>query len=187
MYKRQSHKWRVQSFTNEEATEEAIKEIRQPCLLHIATHGFFTDEKENTNATDPMLRAGLLFTGAANYLQDNVNYGNDNGILTAYEAANLNLDNTELVILSACETGKGEVQLGEGVYGLQRAIMVAGANNLLMSLWKVDDEATAFLMTSFYSVWEGQNNPDEFREIQIAMRKKYPHPFYWGAFVMLGN
>ena len=183
-----SHKWRVQSFTNEEATEEAIKEIRQPGLLHIATHGFFTDEKENTNATDPMLRAGLLFTGAANYLQDNVNYGNDNGILTAYEAANLNLDNTELVILSACETGKGEVQLGEGVYGLQRAFQTAGAKSIIMSLWKVDDTATQELMTSFYENWtSGSAKSEAFKRAQLSLKEKYPNPYYWGAFVMIGD
>ena len=130
-----------------------------------------------------MIRSGIVLAGVKNTEKEKT----EDGILTAYEATNLDLDGTDLVVLSACQTGLGEVRNGEGVYGLQRAIMVAGANNLLMSLWKVDDDATAFLMTSFYSEWEGQKNPDEFREIQIALRKKYPHPFYWGAFVMLGN
>ncbi|MEQ1584871.1 MAG: CHAT domain-containing protein [Cyclobacteriaceae bacterium] len=171
----------VISFKGVEALEENVKAVRSPSILHIATHGFFVDDQ--ASAISPMIRSGIVLAGVKN----TENEKTEDGILTAYEATNLNLDGTNLVVLSACQTGLGEVRNGEGVYGLQRAIMVAGANNLLMSLWKVDDEATAFLMTSFYSVWEGQNNPDEFREIQIAMRKKYPHPFYWGAFVMLGN
>ncbi len=171
----------VISFKGAEALEENVKAVRRPSILHIATHGFFVDDQ--ASAISPMIRSGIVLAGVKNTEKQKT----EDGILTAYEATNLNLDGTDLVVLSACQTGLGEVRNGEGVYGLQRAIMVAGANNLLMSLWKVDDEATAFLMTSFYSVWEGQNNPDEFREIQIAMRKKYPHPFYWGAFVMLGN
>ena len=171
----------VISLKGEEALEENVKAVRRPSILHIATHGFFVDDQ--ASAISPMIRSGIVLAGVKNTEKEKT----EDGILTAYEATNLNLDGTDLVVLSACQTGLGEVRNGEGVYGLQRAIMVAGANNLLMSLWKVDDEATAFLMTSFYSVWEGQNNPDEFREIQIAMRKKYPHPFYWGAFVMLGN
>ena len=183
-----SHQWQVTTFANEEATEEAIKEIRQPGLLHIATHGFFTDEKDNTNSSDPMLRAGLLFTGAANYFQDKINIGADNGVLTAYEASNLNLDNTELVILSACETGKGEVQNGEGVYGLQRAFQTAGAKSILMSLWKVDDTATQELMTLFYENWtSGKTKTDAFKAAQLSLKKKYSSPYYWGAFVMMGN
>ena len=171
----------VISFKGAEALEENVKAVRSPSILHIATHGFFVDDQ--ASAISPMIRSGIVLAGVKNTEKQKT----EDGILTAYEATNLNLDGTDLVVLSACQTGLGEVRNGEGVYGLQRAIMVAGAHNLLMSLWKVDDEATAFLMTSFYSVWEGQNNPAEFREIQIRMRKKYPHPFYWGAFVMLGN
>lgn len=187
----QQHHWSVTTYTNEEASEEAIKEIRQPGLLHIATHGFFVDEKNNSswmNSSDPMLRAGLLFTGAANFLQDKFTITEDNGILTAYEAANLNLDNTELVILSACETGKGEVQNGEGVYGLQRAFQTAGAKSILMSLWKVDDAATQELMTLFYQNWTtGKSKTTAFKQAQLSLKKKYPQPYYWGAFVMMGE
>lgn len=171
----------VISFIGANALEENIKAVHSPSILHIATHGFFVDYKES--GISPMIRSGIVLAGVNNNEKEKT----EDGILTAYEATNLDLNGTDLVVLSACQTGLGEVRNGEGVYGLQRAIMVAGAHNLLMSLWKVDDEATAFLMTSFYSSWEGQNNPEKFREIQIAMRKKYPHPFYWGAFVMLGN
>jgi antitoxin component YwqK of YwqJK toxin-antitoxin module/CHAT domain-containing protein/tetratricopeptide (TPR) repeat protein len=187
----QQHHWRVTTYTNEEASEEAIKEIHQPALLHIATHGFFVDEKNNSSwmsVSDPMLRAGLLFTGAANFLQDKFAVADENGILTAYEAANLNLDNTELVILSACETGQGEVQNGEGVYGLQRAFQTAGAKSILMSLWKVDDTATQELMTLFYQNWtSGKSKTVAFKQAQLSLKEKYPQPYYWGAFVMMGE
>jgi CHAT domain-containing protein len=186
-----AHKWNVKMYTDENASEESIKEIRQPALLHIATHGFFVDEKDNSSwmsSSDPMLRAGLLFTGAANFLQDKINVTDDNGILTAYEAANLNLDNTELVILSACETGKGEVQNGEGVYGLQRAFQTAGAKSILMSLWKVDDTATQELMTLFYQNWtSGKTKSEAFKQAQLSLKEKYLNPYYWGAFVMMGE
>ncbi len=183
-----THRWQVKTYTNEEATEEVLKQMAQPGLLHIATHGFFTDDKDKSSTTDPMLRAGLLFTGAANFLQDKVNWGTDNGILTAYEASNLNLDNTELVILSACETGKGEVQDGEGVYGLQRAFQTAGAKSILMSLWKVDDTATQELMALFYENWtNGKTKSEAFKQAQLSLKQKYSNPYYWGAFVMMGE
>lgn len=182
-----SHQWHVKQLILEEATEEALKSVRQPGLLHIATHGYFTDDQDQT-ATDPMLRAGLLLSGASNYLVDKISVGEDNGVLTAYEAANLNLDNTELVILSACETGKGEVQNGEGVYGLQRAFQTAGAKSILMSLWKVDDAATQELMAAFYKNWtSGKTKSEAFKHAQLTLKKKYANPYYWGAFVMMGE
>jgi antitoxin component YwqK of YwqJK toxin-antitoxin module/CHAT domain-containing protein len=180
-----SHKINADIFTNELASEHAIKQLQHPRVLHIATHGFFDEGGTESN---PLLRAGLLLAGAANFIQDQSRVDEENGILTAYEAANLDLENTDLVVLSACETGKGEVQNGEGVYGLQRAFQTAGAQTIVMSLWKVDDAATQQLMTSFYTNWMGgMSKPEALKLAQISLKKQYPHPYYWGAFVMLEN
>lgn len=189
-----SHKITPNIFTDEMASERAIKQLQHPRVLHIATHGFFVEEKSSAlaiatgNETNPLLRAGLLLAGASNFIQNQSRIDEENGILTAYEVANLDLDNTDLVVLSACETGKGEVQNGEGVYGLQRAFQTAGAQTIVMSLWKVDDLATQQLMTSFYSNWmEGMSKAEALKKAQIDLKKQFPHPYYWGAFVMLEN
>ncbi len=177
------------------ATEKNIKGVKSPKLLHIATHGFFVaDVKVGKNNVfsiplnnvneNVLLRSGLMLANAGKL---NKATGN-NGILTAYEAMNLDLTNTDLVVLSACETGLGDIMAGEGVYGLQRSFEVAGAKAVIMSLWKVDDAATQLLMTNFYKNWVStKDKHTSFVEAQKSLKAKYPEPYYWGAFVMQGK
>ncbi len=186
----ESKNWNVQSYEKNEATEENIKKLENPKLIHIATHGFFLSDVEITeneeDFSNPLFRSGVLLAGAG--LVHDISQQRDDGVLTAYEAMNLNLDQTELVVLSACETGLGEIRNGEGVYGLQRSFIVAGAQSVLMSLWQVDDVATQELMNTFYSFWiAGAERHQAFREAQLKLKDKYPDPYYWGAFVMVGN
>jgi CHAT domain-containing protein len=172
--------WKALSYSGDEATEYNLKKVASPELLHIATHGFFLEGGE----INPMLRSGLIFAGVKN----NEETDGEDGVLTAYEASNLNLDSTRLVVLSACDTGTGEERNGEGIYGLQRAFMIAGAQNIMMSLWKVDDEATQKLMTLFYvNLAAGKDVRSAFSMAQAVLRKDYPAPFYWGAFVLIGK
>lgn len=193
--------YQTKQVMQKEANEAMVKLVKAPSLMHIATHGYFLKDSEVQEGAavgvaienaqeNPLLRSGLLLSGAANTMSGKANVdlsSNDNGVLTAYEAMNLNLDGTDLIILSACETGLGEVKAGEGVYGLQRAFLVAGANALIMSLWKVDDAATQELMTSFYTNWAKTGNKQKaFKQAQSQLMTKYKEPYYWGAFVMMG-
>jgi CHAT domain-containing protein len=179
------------------ATEEGIKEIDNPKVLHIATHGFFLGAQANTNSiavtrsigrSNPLMRSGLLMTGAGKPPSNELKERMSDGILTAYEAMNLKLQNTDLVILSACETGSGEVVNGEGVYGLSRAFTIAGAKHLIMSLWKVDDQATMELMTLFYKEWlQNGDLKGAFVKAQKQLKIKFKDPYYWASFVMVSN
>ena len=191
--------WTTTENLENKATESAIKMVKNPKIFHIATHGFFTPTKqieqnaatslkETTALENPLLRTGLLLTGAGNILnKTEYNYNEEDGILTAYEAMNMNLDQTDLVVLSACETGLGETKVGEGVYGLQRAFMVAGAKTLIMSMFKVDDTATQKLMINFYQKWLTTGNKRQsFVEAKKELRNEYKEPIYWGAFIMIG-
>ena len=184
------------------ATEETFKSIgdKSPRILHFATHGFFfPDPKMAANGIQtepifkvsdhPMIRSGLLMAGGNHAWQSGKSYHPDmeDGILTAYEISQMDLSNTELVVLSACETGLGQVEGNEGVYGLQRAFKIAGAKYLVMSLWQVPDYQTQQLMSNFYSLWlnEKISIPDAFRSAQKVMREKYKNPFFWAGFVLV--
>ena len=134
-----------------------------------------------------MLRSMVFFAGAQNTLNHQP-VGKEDGILTAYEAQNLQLEGTELVVLSACQTAQGKIQNGEGVYGLQRALRIAGAQAVLLSLWDVDDKVGREFMTIFYEKWlGGTGKADAFRAAQLAVKKKHPKPFYWAGFVLIGG
>ena len=137
---------------------------------------------------NPLLHSGIIMAGANNAWAGRPVSGVEDGILFAEEVANLNLVGTDLVVLSACETGLGAVNNGEGVFGLQRAFKLAGANTLVMSLWLVDDDATSILMSAFYRNWlSGKNKQDAFKEAQRTLRSnhRFASPFYWAAFVMV--
>jgi CHAT domain-containing protein len=170
--------------TGTAATETAAKKVAGPRILHIATHGFFLDDLPG-ESEDPMLRSGLVFAGV-----NALSSGADDGVLTALEASNLDLRGTRLVVLSACETGLGEVKNGEGVFGLRRAFVVAGAETLLMSLWQVADDATKDLMTSYYArLAKGEQRTEALRQAQLTLLKdeKTRHPFFWAAFISSGE
>ncbi len=191
---------KMQFFVRGFASEDTLRFIKSPRVFHIATHGFFEAQKSqnnnvlalNENATfdNPLLRSGLMLRDAGDLMKTKnyFEYNRSSGVLTAYEVANLNFDNTELVVLSACETGKGDVKEGDGVFGLQRAFFVAGAKSLIMSLFKVDDEATKKLMLLFYQKWlETGDKRKAFNDAKKELRKEYEHPYYWASFVMLGS
>ena len=194
----------------EMANEESFKNLSATnCdILHIATHGFYLPTEKAGNSDflksmpifapnangivqfDPiatsMLRSGLAFAGGNKaWKGEGVPEGIDDGIATSSEIANMNLSNTDLIVLSACETGLGEVN-DEGVFGLQRAFKNAGVNTIVMSLWKVNDHITQMMMTSFYRhLLNGKSKRDSFRLAQQEIRAEYPNPYQWAAFIML--
>lgn len=198
--------WQTTTWLGDRATKPAIATVRGPRLLHIATHGFFLADQRPPDASgrivrlssaadDPMLRSGLFFAGA-NRVRAGAPLapGADDGVLTAYEASQLNLQGTELVVLSACETGLGAQSNSEGVFGLRRALQEAGAGAVIMSLWSVPDQETQELMALFYAKWlGGLDKPEALRQAQLeeraVVRKRYGKdlPFYWGAFVLIGR
>jgi len=191
--------YQVSEWTQQDATESNLKGTHQLSVLHIATHGYFLQDVEKANwpigvqaenaKDNVLLRSGLMFTGASDADKHTAGLENtSNGIMTSYEAMNLDLKGTSLVVLSACETGLGEVKAGEGVYGLQRAFLAAGAEAIVMSLWKVDDAATQQLMNSFYANWlKTGDRQKAFKQAQQQLMTKYKEPYYWGAFVMMEN
>lgn len=194
----QKNNWHVSLFTDEHASEANLRTIASPAILHIATHGYFlsdvtTSDKlllgfENSKLRyNAALRSGLILAGVGPATSDSLNTNSENdGVLTAKEAELLNLANTDLVVLSACQTGLGAEMGSEGVAGLQRAFTIAGARYIIMSLWPVDDTATQLLMTSFYKQFVLSADPEKaFEEARSFVRKTYPHPYFWSAFQLL--
>jgi CHAT domain-containing protein/tetratricopeptide (TPR) repeat protein len=219
----------VRVFTDAQASEAMLKHVSGPSVLHIATHGFFLPDQPQSAADDahaesrgmvlnaggpgrvegenPLLRSGLALAGA--------NHGQggegEDGVLTALEAAGLDLWGTKLVVLSACETGIGEVKNGNGVYGLRRALVLAGAESQVMSLWQVSDEATRDLMIGYYKrLQAGEGRTEALRAVQLEMlrgglqvksakdrglstdhssqiKQSRSHPFFWSSFIQSGD
>ena len=214
----------------EQATEGAVKKVNRPRLLHIATHGFFlTDQAMPTagqsrgfggdagndiekylaeNRENPLLRSGLIFAG----VKQRASGPGEDGVLTALEVAGLNLWGTKLVVLSACETGLGDVKNREGVYGLRRALVLTGSETQVISLWKVNDAGTRDLMKAYYTrLQRGEGRIEALRQVQLEMLhgqfsptgssvnrettdvgekdaiKNYRHPYYWAAFIPSGD
>ena len=182
--------WTSNLFLQKMATEKNLKAVHSPDLLHIATHGFFSAGKVRLTAeakNDFLFYSGLVFAGANNHISEERGPLDDDGILTAFEVMNLDLSSTKLVVLSACETGLGRIENGEGVFGLQRSFLQAGARNIMISLWKVDDLMTQELMGLFYHyLFKGSAVRTALKLAQLDQLKKHPDPFSWGGFVVVG-
>lgn len=201
----QSSGWDPHIYLEQQAGEKQLKEIRNPQILHLATHGFFdfvisresvyTMERRKGRNANPLLRSGIMLAGSSNTLKlvkEDIPFMADleDGILCGFEATNLLLDKTELVVLSACLSGVGESRLNdtESYQGMLRAFLAAGASSVIASCWSVDDDATYELMVSFYEEWMLTGKRREaFRNAQLRMMEKYEKPFYWGAFIMVGD
>jgi CHAT domain-containing protein len=194
--------------------ESVLKSRPSPFVLHLATHGFFLPDEASESRLDtddipgpisatgsalrrlsarrlvnPLLRSGLALAGANTWLAGQaIPHPAEDGLLTAEDVTGLDLTGTELAVLSACETGLGQIYAGEGVFGLRRAFELAGARTLVMSLWKVPDDVTQALMADSYElVLGGMGRSHALRQAQIAARARDPHPRAWGGFVCQGN
>jgi CHAT domain-containing protein/Flp pilus assembly protein TadD len=185
-----SKAWSTSVYLKRLANEKNIKNVQSPDILHIATHGFFSTGKVKLSAEakkDFLFHSGLVLAGANRSLKEDTREIYDDGILTAYEVMNLDLSHTDLVVLSACETGLGKIENGEGVYGLQRSFLQAGARNILISLWKVDDLVTQELMVKFYQyLFQSNSEREALKLAQLDLLKKTPDPMRWGGFILVG-
>lgn len=213
-------------WTRQDATEAVLKSLPRPRVLHIATHGFFLPDRATPQSDErglglsadnapraqqrenPLLRSGLILAG----VNQRSSGPDEDGVLTALEVAGLNLFGTKLVVLSACETGLGEVQNWQGIYGLRRALVLAGSETQIMSLWKVSDDATRALMVAYYKRLQvGEGRVAAMRAVKLEMlrgqlraskinenrgtsdtgkkltTKDYRHPYYWAAFIQSGD
>jgi len=198
----------VEPLLGQAVLETTVKQCRGPYVLHLATHGFFLPEQKAeplehqsvlqgdaawwsrlAHLENPLLRSGLALAGANTARRGGAlpNEAED-GLLTAADVTALDLIGTQLVVLSACETGLGEIRVGEGVFGLRRAFSVAGAQTVVMSLWKVPDEQTRALMQDFYlRLQAGEGRATALREAQLTMKRRTDHPLFWGGFICEGE
>lgn len=203
-------------YVQKRASEENLKQLRSPGILHIATHGFFLEEQKwgqnkqkrgfsailldshqsplqqpvPTQLANPLLRSGIALAGANQKARET----SDDGLVTAMEVSGMNLHGTDLMVLSACDTGVGESRKGQGVIGLRRALQQAGVRSLVMSLWKALDNETKELMVGFYKrLKTGIPKLSALREASLSVMRTLKektgltHPFYWGAFILVGD
>jgi CHAT domain-containing protein/tetratricopeptide (TPR) repeat protein len=200
----------AQIFLGADATKERLLQLSAPGVLHVATHGFFLEDAsapESSRAVgqfgalsddapmqlppEPLLRSGLVLAAAGAPAPGSSRAAQgwlDSSLITALELAGLNLWGTQLAVLSACDTGRGVVKQGQGVYGMRRALFLAGAETVVMSLWKVNDDTTRQLMEAYYrNLLEGQGRAAALREAMRALRLSHPHPHYWAPFIVLGR
>jgi CHAT domain-containing protein len=197
-----SQKTNVRNYQDKKALEEVLLSVKEPRILHLSTHGYFLKDEEVKNQQmmrfishegdqlvdigieNPMLRSGIVLAGVNASLKE----GKDDGVVSADKILGLKLKGTDLVVLSACETGVGDVKSGEGVFGLKRSFILSGAKTVVMSLWSVPSKETVELMTDFYTLMAmGKSKADALMEARLNLMKKKSNPFYWGAFVMVGN
>jgi len=192
-----------------DAREAELKAVQSPRVLHLATHGFYFPDQEfnSTNSSaksnqtrrllyakrnnweNPMVRCGIALAGA-NHAMQITNALAEDGLLTALDASLLNLQGTELVILSACDSGEGDVKIGEGVMSLRRAFLIAGTQTVLASHWNISDKATSQLMTEFMRRWHaGEPRAQAWREAQLELlhSKDFSNPYFWSAFTLTGQ
>jgi CHAT domain-containing protein len=193
----------AQLFLGSDATQERLMSLSKPSILHVSTHGHFLDDARapagsralglvgtfsgnaSTPPQDPMLRSGLVLSSSNG---SRLNSRPAGTLVTSFELAGLDLWGTELVVLSACDTGRGEIELGQGIYGPRRALVIAGAETVVTSLWMVNDETTRLLMESYYrNLRAGQGRSEALRDAMLTLRKTYPHPHYWAPFITLGQ
>ncbi|MEQ8997942.1 MAG: tetratricopeptide repeat protein [Coleofasciculus sp. B1-GNL1-01] len=180
----------VTPLTGSLATENVVKQVNRPSILHIATHGFLETNPESETVQTlrenyPLLLSGLVLAGFRVG-----GSGDEDGILTAQEMSLLNLMGTKLVVLSAVDTGLGHIETGEGIYGFRRALVLAGSESQVTSLWKISDAATVDLMVKYYQkLQDNQGRTEALRQSQLEMlnSEAYQHPYYWAAFILSGD
>lgn len=198
----------VTAMVGDKALKRSVMSSRRPSILHLATHGYYVppasaeqmerDVRPSTvlgrwdalgRIPNPLMRSGLALSGANTWLRGKrPPAAAGNGLLTADDVLEMDLAGTQLVVLSACETGLGEPRPGEGVFGLRRTFFIAGARCVVSTLWSVPDEATSIFMTCFYEqLLKGSGKADALRSVQLTLRRKFPHPSGWAAFVCVGD
>jgi CHAT domain-containing protein len=190
----------VQRYQDKEAIQEVLFRAASPRFLHIATHGYFFPDQQTALEfrpgrdrllpealaayENPMRRSGLALAGANTSLRQ----ARDYGLVSAEKLQGLDLKGTDLVVLSACETGVGDVRTGEGVFGLKRAFILSGARTVVLSLWSVPSQETTQLMQSFYTLLaQGRPKSEALRQAKLALKQENANPFFWAPFVMVGD